>query len=267
MLSSLLLFFNFMLTMLPGWILSEPLSAIAARLRLESEAPHSLSGIHGAYLSLFSIDGACVTCGLIFTPKFLCSFALTRRRCFWRRVIVSTFFVYITCVFLPCWSYWCSTYERCLSYPPSDLTSPHTLSSFTFSIDRSLAGDSLRSSSKKSSRLLSSSPFLIRIWSSKIDRRKLTQALQDLEQQPFLSQIFSSSFARFTHRSPFTISPAAFSCLGSLSLNFQCLHVILVRFTHCSPFTISPSFCNRHVFSSSLVLCLLFPFPGSFSSP
>ena len=97
MLSSLLLFLHAdYAASLPGWILSEPLSTIAARLRLESEAPHSLSGIPGAYLSLFSIDGACVTCGLIFTPEFLCSFALTRRRCFWRRVIVSTFFVYIS---------------------------------------------------------------------------------------------------------------------------------------------------------------------------
>ena len=121
-------------------------------------------------------------------------------------------------VFLPCWSYWCSTYERCLT-SSSDLTSPHTLSSFTFSIDRSLAGDSLRSLSKRSSRLLSSSPspFLVRIWSSKID----TRAFQDLEQQPFLSQIFSSSFAKFPHRSPFTISP---SRLGfSLSLFSACM--------------------------------------------
>ena len=109
--------------------------------------------------------------------------------------IFSTFFVYIACLPPVCWSYWCSTYERCLS-SSSDLTSPHTLSSFTFSIDRSLAGDSLRSSSSmKSSRLLSSSPFLARIWSSKID----TRAFQDLEQQPFLSQIFSSSHILHFH--------------------------------------------------------------------
>ena len=74
------------------------IAVASSRLRLESEAPHSLSGIPGAYLSLFLIDGACVTCGLIFTPEFLCSFALTRRRCFWRRVIVSTFLVYIACL-------------------------------------------------------------------------------------------------------------------------------------------------------------------------
>ena len=188
--------------------------------------------------------------------NFCFLFALARRLCFWRHVIVSTFFVYIACLPPVCWSYWCSTYERCLS-SSSDLTSPHTLSSFTFSIDRSLAGDSLRSSSSmKSSRLLSSSPspFLARIWGSKID----TRAFQDLKQQPFLSQIFSSSFATFLHRSRH--SPFLLQVWGFVSLNFQCLHVILLRFTHCSPFTISPSFF-RHVFCSSLILCLLFPFP------